>query len=150
MQEYKNITYENMCAEVKNRCGSFNPQPTVSNSESVPMTTYQVETIAAVLQNLTERGQDDANLAQALINDIFSGKRGKMFEALIYGWLIEHGIGFLPQPKIEMTDCFKKEKDGYQADGQIGKVKPTIFDVKQFGIGAIHLETFKMRLQQKK
>ena len=51
-----------------------------------------------------------------LIKDILISPNytnGKVYEALVYAWLVEHRIIFEMQKHIEKGDCYKKSDKGY-------------------------------------
>lgn len=118
----------------------------VKFDECVHLNEYQIELIISVIKKFIS--DIDINFAEGVFSDIFKKpsikENGKIYETLLYGWLIEHEISFKPQVEIKAEDCLKKNK--YDADGQISNV---IFDVKSFGFGFTHIDTFRNKLQNK-
>lgn len=148
MVNHKCVTYEEICSRVKERCPEFDEKSMSKNYVPMSMTSYQSDSITNTIQKFIERGGSEEKLAKELLENIFSGDKGKFYETLVYGWLFENAISFIPQPRIEADDCFKKNSH-YFADGCLSKEAPVIFDVKAFGLGAVHLNVVKHRLQEK-
>ncbi|EDT13583.1 hypothetical protein GNF56_02305 [Clostridium perfringens] len=106
---------------------------------------YQIQAITNVIMEFISNG--NMNIAKEVFNDIFkqpNSSNGKVYEALVYSWLIEEKIKFEPQPEIKKENCLKK--NDYHADGKIDRA---IFDVKSFGIGTIHIDTLRSKLEKK-
>lgn len=139
------VKVKSILDEIKNEYDNFSINDKKVNLDNdVNLNEYQVKSIISVIKHFIDTV--NINFAKKFFIDIFKNpnikENGKIYETLLYGWLIEHKIGFEPQPKILSKDCFK-EKD-YLADGKISNV---VFDVKSFGIGFPHIDTFKNKLQ---
>lgn len=134
------MIYEVLINKIVEKNPNFNIEK--YSTEKMCLTEYQQETILNVLSYFEENQKGE--IACTLLKDIISKSKGKLFELMVYGWLIERRIPFMPQVTISKDNCFKK--NDYEADGQIHQI---YFDVKQFGIGATHLTTFKQKLQEK-
>lgn len=102
----------------------------------------QYNALVRYFSNITDNA---ANLSQKkkLLSEIYnskSGNDGKIYEVLVYEWLIEQGISYSIQPSIKSSECLKQ--NDYDADGVI---EDCIFDVKTFGITLPNIN----RLQEK-
>lgn len=67
---------------------------------------------------------------------------------MAYYFLISTGVMFAPQIHISSDDCYKRDKQGYEADGIISEWN-CVFDVKMFGIVFPHVITAENKLQEK-
>ncbi|MDH2473512.1 hypothetical protein [Clostridium perfringens] len=117
----------------------------VKFDEDVYLNEYQIKSIIFTIKKFISNCNID--FAKKIFIDIFKepkNSNGTVYEVLVYSWLIEHGIRFEPQPKIKKEDCLKE--NDYNADG---KIDTTIFDVKSFGIGFVHIKTLKEKIQEK-
>ena len=143
------VDYETICNVIKKDCPAFTPEEL--ENKSIFLTEYQMSTICEVIKRFTQNDQD---YGKTLLKNIFVKRNGRetsgeCFEAMVYGWLLEQRIRFLPQPSIKPEQCFKATKKDYEADGQIGIKQPeAIFDVKRYGIGSTHFGTMEEYLSK--
>ena len=132
------MDYKVICDKVRKVCPGFRESDAKKGIKEILLTDYQSETMVNVAAFFWTHNEE--KFAQELLFDIFCGSSGKLYETMVYGWLIEHSIPFIPQPQIPAEDCFKKSAAHYNADGQLARESPVVFDIKQFGIGATHLK----------
>lgn len=117
----------------------------INNKNEIRLLDSQINRLVELIVELSKNGYEKT--AKELFFDIIrnpNNSNGKIYEALLYAWLNENKINYEPQVYIDEQNCLKK--NGYKADGKINDI---IFDVKQFGIGVPHIETFQKKLQEK-
>ena len=61
-----------------------------------------------------------------------SNENGDIYELLVYKWLFRHHIRFDMQPKLDVSECLKRNAKDYTADGLIEDI---VFDIKAFSFG---------------
>lgn len=149
-----NFTCENILDRTSSNCPKFAEMKINLNNKDkkLYLREYYVKCIIETIKFFTD---ENCDFARELFNDIvnnYKENNGKLYELLMYHWLISRKICFLPQPSIKKEDCFKvlstniDSNKTYKADGQIGNA---YFDIKTFGITLPHIETLRNELSKK-
>lgn len=117
--------------------------------ETIDLLASQIQMLYNVIIALSESYSQD--FIKHLIIDILKKpdfNNGKVYEALIYNWLITKQINFEAQAEIPKEDCYKSSNDGYYADGMITPYD-IVFDVKRFGFITPPLQALREKIQKK-